>query len=188
MNKKQLSVMSILVSLMLLLSITQSFFNENFNKIALTDNGINGFKKYDFDKSNYFISLPDGWTVVNKMENNQYISNVLNFKDENDKVTGSLQIINTNDKIETFAERDSQNQSLIYSNLEIMPYKHKNNIGVLSTYETSIRNGYDFRNECYYLQLEKGRIIKILFNVKQYTYKENIKSVFNSIISSLELS
>ena len=38
------------------------------------------------------------------------------------------------------------------------------------------------------LQFEKGKIVKILFNVKEKNYKENIKSVFNSIVSSVELS
>ena len=174
MNKKQLIVTSILICLMLLLSIVQGFFNKNFNKVALTDNGINEFKEYNFDKSNYIISLPNEWTVVERMGDNQYINNVLNFTDGNNKLTGSLQVINTNDEIETFAERDSKNQSLKYSKLEIMPYKY--------------RNGYDFKNQCYYLQFEKGKIVKILFNVKEKNYKENIKSVFNSIVSSVELS
>ena len=137
MNKKQLIVTSILICLMLLLSIVQGFFNKNFNKVALTDNGINEFKEYNFDKSNYIISLPNEWTVVERMGDNQYINNVLNFTDGNNKLTGSLQVINTNDEIETFAERDSKNQSLKYSKLEIMPYKYKSNIGVLSTYETT---------------------------------------------------
>ena len=187
MNKKQLIVTSTLISLMLLLSIIQGFFNENFIKIALNDNGISEFKVYNFDKNNYVISLPDQWTVVEKMGDNQYINDVLNFKDTNNKLTGSLQVIYTNDEIETFAERDSKNQSLKYSNLEMMPYKYKSNTGVLSTYETSIRNGYDFKNQCYYLQLEKGKIVKILFNVKEKNYKENVKSVFNSIVSSIAL-
>ena len=106
MNKKQLIVTSILISLMLLLSIVQGFFNENFNKVVLTDNGISEFNEYNFDESNYIISLPHEWTVVEKMGDNQYINNVLNFTDGNNKLTGSLQIINTPDEIETFAERD----------------------------------------------------------------------------------
>lgn len=187
MNKKQLIVTSILLSLMLLLSIVQGFFEENFKQVSLIDNGINEFREYNFDESNYIISLPNEWTVIEKMGDNQYITNVLNFTDGNNKLTGSLQIINTQDPIDVFAEKDSKNQSLKYSNLEIMPYKDKNNIGVLSTYETSIRNGYDFKNQCYYLQLEEGKIVKILFNVKNENYKENIKSVFISIVSSVEL-
>ena len=81
MNKKQLIVTSILICLMLLLSIVQGFFNKNFNKVALTDNGISEFKEYNFDKSNYIISLPNEWTVVERMGDNQYINNVLNFTD-----------------------------------------------------------------------------------------------------------
>lgn len=188
MNKKQLIVTSILLSLMLVLAITQGFFKEKFEQVALIDNGISQFKEYSFDEGNYVISLPNEWTVDEKERQGQYVSYKLTFKDGNNKLTGSLEIINTKEALDVFAENDLKNQSLEYSNEEVMPFKNSNNSGVLAEYNTSVKNGYNFKNECYYLDLEEGKTAKILFNLKEKDYKENIKTVFNTIISSIKAS
>ena len=188
MNKKQLIVTSILLSLMLVLAITQGFFKEKFEQVALIDNGISEFKEYSFNEGNYVISLPNEWTVDEKESQGQYVSYKLTFKDRNNKLTGSLEIINTKEDLDVFSERDLKNQSLKYSNEEIMPFKNSNNSGVLAEYNTSIKNGYYFKNECYYLLLEDGKMAKILFNIKETDYKENIKTVFNTIVSSIKES
>ena len=52
----------------------------------------------------------------------------------------------------------------------------------------AVKNGYDFKNECYYLNLEDGKTIKVLFNLKEKEYKENIKTILNTIISSIKAS
>ena len=75
-----------------------------------------------------------------------------------------------------------------YYNSEIMPFKNSNNSGILVQYETTIKNGYDFKNECYYLNLEEGKTVKVLFNLKEKDYKENMKTIFNTIISSIKTS
>ena len=66
MNKKQLIVTSILLSLMLILAIAQGFFKENFEQVILMDQGISEFKEYDFNGGKYTISLPSEWIVEEK--------------------------------------------------------------------------------------------------------------------------
>lgn len=188
MNKKQLIVTSILLSLMLVLAITQGFFKEKFEQVALIDNGISQFKEYSFDEGNYVISLPNEWTVDEKESKWQYISHKLSFRDRNNKLTGSLEIINTKGEINVFAENDLKNQSLNYFNEEVMPFKNSNYSGVLVQYKTTVNNGYNFRNECYYLDLDDGKKAKLLFNLNEKDYKENIKTVFNTIVSSINKS
>lgn len=186
MNKKQLIVTSILLSLMLVLAITQGFFKEKFEQVALIDNGISQFKEYSFDEGKYVISLPNEWTVDEKENQGQYVSYKLTFKDGNNKLTGSLEIINTKEDLDAFAESDLKNQTLKYSNAEVMPFKNSSNSGVLVHYNTAVKNGYEFKNECYYLNLEEGKTAKILFNLKEKNYKENIKTVFDAIVSSVK--
>ena len=186
MNKKQLIVTSILVLLMLVLAITQGFFRDNFQQVVLLDQGISQFKEYNFDDGKYVISLPDEWTVDEKESKGQYVSSKLNFKDGNNKFTGSVEVINTKEDLNVFSEIDLENQTLKYSNSEVMPFKNSNNSGVLVQYDTNVRNGYYFKNECYYLNLEDGKIVKVLFNIKQKDYKENIKTIFDVIVSSIK--
>jgi hypothetical protein len=188
MNKRQLIVTSILLSLMLILAITQGFFKDNFEGVVLMDRGIHEFKEYDFDEGKYIISLPSEWIVDEKESEGQYVSYKLNFKDKNNKFNGLVEVINTKEDLDVFAENDLNNQYLEYYNSEVMPFKNSNNSGVLVQYETTIKNAYDFKNECYYLNLEEGKTIKILFNLKEKDYKENMETIFNTIISSIKSS
>ena len=74
--------MSILLSLMLILAITQDFFKENFEQVVLMDQGISEFKEYGLDEDSFVISLPSEWTVGEKESKGQYVSYELNFKDK----------------------------------------------------------------------------------------------------------
>lgn len=188
MNKKQLIVTSILLSLMLILAITQRFFKQEFEQVVLIDQGINDFKEYEFEEDKYTISLPSQWIVEEKKSEGQYVSYKLNFKDKENKLNGLMEVINTKADLGVFAEADLNNQYLEYYNSQIMPFKNPNNSGILVQYDTSIRNGYNFKNECYYLNLKGGKTVKVLFNIKESSYKENMKSIFNKIISSIKVS
>lgn len=147
--------------------------------------GISEFKEYNFDNNKYMVSLPNEWIADEKESSGQYISYKLNFKDKNNKINGLVEVINTKEDLNVFAENDLNNQYLDYYNSEITPFKNSNNSGVLVQYETAIRNGYDFKNECYYLRLEEGKTVKILFNLNENSYRENMKTILNAIISSI---
>jgi hypothetical protein len=71
MNKKQLIVTSILLSLMLILVIMQGLFKENFEQVVLIDQGISKFKEYNFEENKYVISLPNDWTIDEKESKGQ---------------------------------------------------------------------------------------------------------------------
>jgi hypothetical protein len=186
MNKKQLIVTSTLLSLMLLLAITQGLFKDNFEQVIFMNQGISEFKEYNFDNSRYIISLPNEWIVDEKESKGQYISCKLNFKDKNNKINGLVEVINTKVDLNVFAENDLNNQYLNYYNSEIIPFKNSNNSGVLAQYETTIKDGYNFKNECYYLNLEEGKTVKILFNINQKSYRQNMKTILNAITSSIK--
>jgi hypothetical protein len=176
---------------MLILVITQGFFKENFEQVILMDQGINRFKEYSFDENKYVISLPSEWNVEEKESKGQYVSYELDFKDKNNKLTGLLQVVNTKEDINVFAEKDLNSQCLEYYNSELTPFKNSYNSGVLVKYETKVKNGYDFNNECYYLNLGEGKTAKILFNLKSKDYKDykdNMKTILNTIISSIKSS
>lgn len=186
MNKKQLAVTSILLSLMLILAIAQGFFKDNFEQVVLINQGISKFKEYNFDENKYVISIPSEWAIDDTESKGKYVSCTLDFKDQSNKLRGSLQVINTKEDLNVFAENDLNNQYLEYYNSEVMPFNNSNNSGVLVQYETSIKNGYDFKNECYYLNLGEGKTVKVSFNLKTNDYKENMKTLFNTIIASIK--
>lgn len=185
MNKKQLIVTSVLVSLMIILVITQPLFKEKFEQVSINANGANKSIGYNIEDG-YVISLPEEWNIEQEENAGEYISYAAKLKDNNEKTTGTLYIINTDDDVKSFAERDLKNQSLEYSNLEMTPFKSKTYYGIQAKYDTSIKDGYKFKNTCYYLDLGNKKIAKVLFNCKLDRYNENEKMVFDSIISSIE--
>lgn len=185
MNKKQLIVTSVLLSLMLVLAITQRFFKDNFDGVVLMDQGVSQLKDYNFNENKNVISLPNNWIVDEKESKGQYVSCTLDFKDKENGIKGSLQLINTKEDLNVFAENDLNNQSLEYYNSEVVPFNNANNSGVLAQYETSIKNGYDFKNECYYLSFGESKMLKVSFYFKERDYKENMNTLFNTIISSI---
>ncbi|AOR22301.1 PsbP-related protein [Clostridium taeniosporum] len=187
MNKKQILILSILLSLMVVLGITQSFFKESFTEVALVENGINEFKDYGFNEEGYKFSLPSEWSISEKQNKGQYVSYKADFKDKNNKISGYLEVINTKSDLGNFAESDLKNLPLSYKNEEIIPFKLENISGVLSQYKTKVKKGYTFENNCYYINSDDGKIIKVLFNIKEDDYKENVKTVFNTIISKINI-
>ncbi len=100
------------------------------------DQGISKFKEYSFDENKYVISLPSEWNVEEKESKGQYVSYELDFKDKNNKLTGLLQVVNTKEDINVFAEKDLNSQCLEYYNSELTPFKNSYNSGVLVKYET----------------------------------------------------
>ena len=132
MNKKQLIVISVLVFSMLVLAVSQGFFESNFHRINTTDKVVNQFKKYKLNTDECFISIPDGWIVDEEKSEGQYISYKLKFKSANEDITGIIQVINTKEDVDVFANRDVRNQLLKFSNLKISPINNKDKNGILS--------------------------------------------------------
>lgn len=186
MNKKQLIVTSVLVLSMLVLAIFQGFFNNNFERISTSDKVVNEFKEYKLNTDECFISLPNEWTVNEEDSKGSYISYELKFKSTNADITGIIQVINTKEDVEVFANRDVKKQSLKFSDFKISPISDKDKSGILSEYTTSIRNGNDYTNKCYYLVLNDNQIVKVLFNIKNTDLNNNTEIILKEVISSLK--
>lgn len=186
MNKKQLVVTSFLIFLMLILAITQGFFTKSFEKISLVDSSTNQNTEYEFNDDSYAVSFPNNWSISEENISEGYISYKLNFKEQNNSINGLLEVINTNQDVGAFADNDVKKQSLKYYDCEVIPFKNKNNVGVLLKYNTNINGGYDFKNQCYYINTDDGKIIKVLFNIKENDYNESLDAVCSTIISSIK--
>lgn len=183
MNKKQIAVTGLLISLMLLLVITQHFFVNNFSKVNLME----GDEKYiECSFEDYSIKLPSEWVINEEEKKGEYISYNIKFNSKDNIITGLVQVINTNQDIKDFAEKDTKNQLLEYSNNEITPFENYESVGVLSKYNTNINNGYSYMNECYYIKGMNGQMIKVLFNIQDDKYSKDFNKECQGIISSIK--
>lgn len=183
MNKKQITVTGLLISLMLLLAITQGFFVDNFSRVNVMENNP---KSNEYSFEGYSIAFPSKWVINEEEKKNEYISYNIKFNSEDNIITGLVQVINTNQDIKDYAEKDTKKQSLEYSNNEITPFEDYGSIGVLSKYNTNINNGYSYINECYYIRGINGQMIKVLFNISKDKYKSAIDKECKDIIASIK--
>ncbi|MBE6062531.1 MAG: hypothetical protein E7207_02995 [Clostridium butyricum] len=181
MNKKQLIVTSILVLSMLVLAVSQGFFYRNFERISTKDKVVSQFKDYKINIDEYFISLPNEWYVDEKKSDGEYISYELKFRSTDDNITGIIQVINTKDNIEVFANRDVKNQCIKFSDLKTTFIDN----GILNEYNTSIKRGNDYSNKCYYIILKDNQIVKVLFNIKNNNLNDSTCAILKQVISSL---
>ena len=183
MNKKQIVVTGLLLSLMILLAITQGFFVDNFARVNVTESS-QDYKEYVFE--DYSITFPSEWVIDGEEKKDQYISYNIEFKSKDNIITGLVQVINTKQDVRNYAENDIKKQSLEYSNSEIMPFENSDSIGVLSKYNTDISDGYSYVNESYYLKGENGQIIKVLFNISKDKYTKALDKDCLDIIASIK--
>lgn len=188
MNKKQLMVTSVLISLIFVLVIAQSFFTENFENTSLNQKSSSQYTEYKISDEQYVILIPSEWLVQEENNEGAYISKIMRFDGKEDKIDGMLQVINTKADVEAFANNDFKNQSLQYSDSEVTKYKDTQNDGILIRYNTSIKNGYKYKNQCYYIRLSENQIAKVLFNIKNDESNGNYKDICNSIILSIKQS
>ena len=108
MNRKQLIVTSVLVMSILILVITQGFFNDNFERINTAEKETSQFTQYKLNVDDYCIVLPNEW-AVKESGSDGYISCELKFTGYNDNITGIVEVINTKENIKAFAEKDVKN-------------------------------------------------------------------------------
>lgn len=183
MNKKQTAITVLLLSLMFLLAISQGFFVDNFSRVRISENS-HQFKEYAFEE--YSIEFPEEWTIDEKENKDGYISYNINFKSKDNATSGLVQVINSQKDVRNYAEADLNKQSLEYYNNEIMPFEDSESIGVLSKYNTNIKDGYSYINECYYIKGTNGQIIKVLFNISKNSYSKETEDICLKIASSIK--
>lgn len=185
MNKKQIVVTGLLISLMLLLAMTQHFFVDNFSRANLME-GNEKYTEYSFE--DYSIRFPSEWVINEEEKKDEYISYNIKFNSKDSIITGLVQVINTNQDVKDFAEKDTKNQLLEYSNNEITPFENYESVGVLSKYNTNINDGYSYMNECYYIKGINGQMIKVLFNIQKDKYSKDFNKDCEGIIASIKQS
>ena len=183
MNKKQIVVTGLLISLMLLLAITQGFFVDNFSRVNVTEST----QKYNEDSfEGYSITFPSEWVIDEEENKDEYISYNIKFNSKDNIITGLVQVINTNQDVKDYADKDTKKQSLEYSNNEITPFENSQSVGVLSKYNTNINDGYSYVNQCYYIKGMNGQMIKVLFNIPKDKYEKAFDKDCTDVIASIK--
>lgn len=187
MNKKKLKTISILIVLMLVLIVSQKFFEDRFKDVALIDNNIGELKEYRIEDGKYTFLLPEKWSIEEKSNASGYMSYNGEFEDDENNIIGHIQVINTDEDVKILAQKDMNNLNIGHDSHKIDNYKDDKYSGIKVGYASKVEKGYSFENSVYYIKLDNGKVAKYTFSVKKDNYKDNQKVIFDTIVSSLKI-
>lgn len=184
-NKKKIFKLLILVGLIATLFAFQKPFNKKIKQAMIVSNNTNNLKEYSFYNDKYAYSLPENWAIEEREFPGNYILEHKNFKSEDLGITGFVQLINTENKIEYIVNLDKEklDKSIEDYKKEDWTYKGKN--GVKVSYSKQLVSGKKFLVNTYYLTIEENKHIKVSFDTEENSYKDNLNSIFESILDSI---
>lgn len=186
MNKKRAFVIAVLGVFVLVLVLSQRFFDNNFKQVALSDNNISTLKEVGVKDLGYTYSMPDTWSLTEN-KSNSYKLYRCEFKSEENNIMGYIEVLSTKEDVKALGQKDLDNVSLDTSNNRIENYSSNKYKGIKVDYLSKVQSGYSFVNSVYYLRINDDEVLKFFFTSKKGTYKDNINVIYDVIISSFKV-
>lgn len=185
MNKKQGAITGLLLLLMGVLFTFQLVVKDKFYNSTLVDNNIGELKEYNISNSNLVYSLPLNW-ILSVKESDNYILYHGDFRDEVNGYKGYVQLLNSDRDVEELAKSDNNN-SIVKTEVRDNT-KFNNTIGKGVRYDVTldIKKGYSYRDIIYYIKVDKDRIIKVNFSVKESEFKNNNFKIYEAILAQIK--
>lgn len=183
MNKKQIFVTFILAVLMVSLVFVENFFENKFRDITTVNNNMGKLEEYYMKNGEFSYLLPDSWSSEEVAD--KFGIYKIQFKDDTNYIIGSIELMNNSDSISTMIKNDIDNMTLKKSEEDIQEFKLGNNEGIKVKYNTKVNNGYNYVNISYYVPMNSTEKIKVTFIVKEDNYNEDMCTVFDTIVESI---
>ncbi|MGL5086519.1 MAG: hypothetical protein ACRC68_12510 [Clostridium sp.] len=176
MNKKQIYILSLLISLMFVLACMQQIFSEDIRKVAFRNNGVKNFAQYSVNKGEYRVVLPEEWLVE---EEESIDDKEIDVKFNSHKIQGDIKILNNLDSI---SEVDSK---LLKDVINKKYYEYKSNGVSWKVIEYQVKdNDNTFENKSYYREFSEGKVILINFKYMDKKIKPSMKIILDEIINN----
>lgn len=177
MNKKQIYILSLLLSLMVVLILMQRFFLEDIRKVAMRNNGVKKFSEYKLKQGEYKILLPIEWSEEEIIKNID--GKELEVKFNSDTIEGDLTILNNMDSINVLESSIFKN----FNNVKYYTYEEFEVCWNVIDYEV-YENGNTIINKCYFRDYHEGKVVLINFKYDEGKFKPSMEVVFEEIVNN----
>lgn len=186
MNKKQMMVTGILLSLMMVMVFMQQFFDTNILKAALVNNNIQDVQEYSALDGNIVYKLPDNWRCET-VDSNEYITYNNKFSSEEMGILGYIQILNTKTTVDELIEIDKKifNAEMV-NNIKTGEEKIGDTKIKSLRYDEKLSTGKIYNTKAYYFSLENNIKLKIVFSASMDKYRESYETVYRYILESFK--
>lgn len=186
-NKRRLGVSIIIIGLMFTMFGMQKFFKDEINYTSLMQNNINSLKEYVIMKGEATYHLPEEWVTKEERFPGEEVIYHNNFQSKDLKIHGFVQVWNLKEDLINFlkkSEKVSKEQNTILD-YKLQPIK----IGKDEWYfiEYIIENSYGVKYKSYeYFKKNDDKLIRFSFFVLEDNFKENMPTVFKTIIQTFK--
>ncbi len=162
------------VILIALLFFVEKQFHEKLQANAFMQYDVGYFRTFSFNDVNY--KLPEAWDYDIVFEEVDYHRAV--FKDKQDNITGSIEVLKDGVHLDEIIERDSE--GFIRSELVLNELKY-----ILLSNKVIFKDNLTIRNFNYYTA-QGDDVIKLCFSFNDKISKENIRILFESIVCEIK--
>lgn len=176
MNKKQIYILSLLLSLMFVIACMGQIFSADIRKVAFRNNGVENFSEYLVNKGEYSILLPGEWLVE---EERNIDDKGIDVKFNSNKIQGNINILNNLDNI---SEVDTK---LLEGAIDKKYYEYESNGVSWNVIDYRVRDKNNtFENKCYFKECSEGKVILINFKYVDKKNKPSMEVIFEEIINN----
>lgn len=185
-NRKRLGVTVIIVGLMFILLGLEKNFDAGLKFTALIQSNINSLKKYEALGKKLSYKLPTEWVTEQKNFSGQEIIYHNDFTSKDSKIHGFVEVWNLNKDLRTFLEESKKisSEQNLYKEYNISPIVINNRDGYLVSYIIITPSNESFRGYEYFLR-NKDKFFRFSFFVKEDNFKENMPTIFKTIVQTL---
>ncbi|MBU5486205.1 hypothetical protein KQI86_17950 [Clostridium sp. MSJ-11] len=186
-NKRRLGVSIIIIGLMLTMFGTQKFFRDRINYTSLMQNNINSLKEYVITKGEATYSLPSEWNTSERSFGGEEIIYHNDFQSKDLKIHGFVEMWNLREDITDFLKKSEEISKAENKILDYKLEKIKINNEEWYLVEYTVKNNYGSKyrsNE--YFKKNKDKLIRFSFFVLEENFKENMPTLFKTIIQTFK--
>lgn len=187
-NRKRIGVTVIIVGLMLVLFGLEGKFDGRLKYVALMQSNISSLKKYEVPELNFTYKLPTEWTTEKQKFDGEEIVYHNDFTSKDATIHGYVQVWNLKEDLKSFLDRskDINAKYAAYSNYNLNPIKIKNHEGYLMTYTMKTSEKANYKGYEYFIK-DNNRFFRFAFYVRDVNFKENMPTIFKTIVDTFEL-
>jgi hypothetical protein len=186
-NRKRLGVMVIIIGLMMILVAFERNFDEKLKFATLIQNNISSLQKYEALDNKLSYKLPADWIVKEQKFHGNEILYHNNFNTKDSKIHGFIECWNIKKDLKAFLEESkkiSNEQNILYTEYKLSPININNRDGYLVNYTILTSYNISYKGYEYFLRSD-NKFFRFAFFVKQDNFKENMPTIFRTIVQTL---
>jgi hypothetical protein len=185
-NRKRLGVTTIIIGLMLILLGFEKHFDARLKFTALMQNNINSLVQYEALDNKLSYKLPAEWSTKEQKFFGQEILYHNDFKTNDSKIYGFVEVWNLKQDLEKFLEESKKisSEQNLYKQYNISPIKINNKDGYLVCYTMITASDVDYKAYEYFIK-DDDKFFRFSFFLKESNFKENMPTVFRTIVQTL---